>query len=311
MKFYILAPANIVSGGPELAHQMCAELNSINHEAYMYYYYIDVKGPADAPCVEKFLKYNTKSVTDHSKVDLADNVVIVPEGMPERIFTFKNAKKVLWWMSVDNFYANGGKLDEVRDEVYLHLVQSKYAEDHLLKNGIDSSRICTVSDYISDAYGKFILPPEYRKNMALFNPKKGLDDIRNLIQETINDIEWVPLMNLTEDQMVAFMQMAKVYVDFGHHPGKDRIPREAAMCGCVVVTNRKGSAKFYEDVPIPDMYKVDTDNCSLETQIELIKFICDNYKNCFAECAEYRNAIGDEREKFHQEVIEFTNIICK
>lgn len=31
--------------------------------------------------------------------------------------------------------------------------------------------------------------------------------------------------------MILTMRKAKVYIDFGFHPGKDRIPREAVMCG--------------------------------------------------------------------------------
>jgi len=33
----------------------------------------------------------------------------------------------------------------------------------------------------------------------------------------------------------------QVYIDFGHHPGQDRLPREAVQCGCVVITGKRGS----------------------------------------------------------------------
>ena len=33
----------------------------------------------------------------------------------------------------------------------------------------------------------------------------------------------------------------QVYIDFGHHPGQDRLPREAVQCGCVVITGTRGS----------------------------------------------------------------------
>ena len=31
----------------------------------------------------------------------------------------------------------------------------------------------------------------------------------------------------------------------------DRLPREAALAGCIVITNREGAANFEEDVPLP------------------------------------------------------------
>ena len=39
-------------------------------------------------------------------------------------------------------------------------------------------------------------------------------------------------------------------MDFGFHPGQDRLPREAALLKNCIITNREGSAAFYKDVPI-------------------------------------------------------------
>ena len=35
----------------------------------------------------------------------------------------------------------------------------------------------------------------------------------------------------------------------------DRLPREAALAGCVVITNCEGAANFHEDVPLPSEFK--------------------------------------------------------
>jgi hypothetical protein len=45
------------------------------------------------------------------------------------------------------------------------------------------------------------------------------------------------------------------YIDFGPHPGMDRLPREATLARCVVITNREGAANFEEDVPLPSEFK--------------------------------------------------------
>ncbi|MCX7738527.1 MAG: hypothetical protein N2Z80_03840 [Hydrogenothermaceae bacterium] len=57
--------------------------------------------------------------------------------------------------------------------------------------------------------------------------------------------------------MIDILKKAKVYIDFGNHTGKDRIPREAAMLECCVITGRRGIAKYREDVPIPENYKIE------------------------------------------------------
>ena len=51
---------------------------------------------------------------------------------------------------------------------------------------------------------------------------------------------------MTPEQVVDLMSESKVYIDFGNHPGKDRIPREAVINGCCVITGVRGSARFKE-----------------------------------------------------------------
>ena len=61
---------------------------------------------------------------------------------------------------------------------------------------------------------------------------------------------------LPPSSVSALLRRARIYVDFGPHPGMDRLPREAALAGCLVVTNREGAARYKEDVPIPEEYRV-------------------------------------------------------
>lgn len=303
MKYYILSPAEIVSGGPELAHQMCHEINENGGEAYMYYCYTNVVGPGDAECVDKFKKYNTQHVLSHEEADQNDNIIIVPEGHADAVDTFFNARVILWWMSVDNFFRdnNNTNAGEVAQKVFLNLVQSEYARRFLIDNKISSDKILTVSDYIGDNYGNFIFPAEFRKDRVLFNPKKGYDILKPVIENMI-EIEWIPLYKMTEEEMIVMMQSSKIYIDFGNHPGKDRIPREAVSCGCCVITNKCGSAAFYEDVPISDKYKIDTNVDYVEKSTDLINHILNNYEGCMADFVYYRQFVKSEHEKFSADV---------
>ena len=88
-------------------------------------------------------------------------------------------------------------------------------------------------------------------------------------------------------------------MDFGNHPGKDRIPREAAISGCCVITGRQGAAAFYEDVPIPDRYKFDDlKDIDVESVKACILDIFQNYDERIKDFEEYRNMIRGEKEKF-------------
>jgi hypothetical protein len=59
--------------------------------------------------------------------------------------------------------------------------------------------------------------------------------------------KWIALENLTTIEMKKLIGKSKIYVDFGNHPGKDRIPREAAI--------NAGSANNSIDLSINDEYK--------------------------------------------------------
>ena len=100
-----------------------------------------------------------------------------------------------------------------------------------------------------------------------------MEGIRNRCRE---DIKWIPIIRLRADQVALLMCIAKVYIDFGPHPGKDRIPREAAVCGCCIITNREGSAEYSEDVGIPEEYKL-FDMLNYDKVLDTIYDLIDNY----------------------------------
>ncbi len=78
---------------------------------------------------------------------------------------------------------------------------------------------------------------------------------------------FVPLENMSKQEVRALMQQSRYYIDFGHHPGKDRLPREAAASGCVVLTLRAGAAQFFDDVPLAQESSVATLLLALEASL--------------------------------------------
>ena len=69
MTFYNVCPAEIESGGPELAHQMCHRLNDAGLEAYMYYIKSNDINPQDVNASDKYIKYNTFHAKQLSEIE--------------------------------------------------------------------------------------------------------------------------------------------------------------------------------------------------------------------------------------------------
>ena len=312
MNIYIISSKNRVSGGPELAHQLCNAINRLsNIKAYMCYVNLDypynISEDAIAPA--PYFRYSTQTCNDLSEIDRSENVVVFLEGLTYSMKHIKNARIVLWWMSVDNYIesTNEQNLTYIKENVYLHLYQSYYALNYVSRV-LPNAKGIYLSDYINEEHGKFIYPADFRENIALYNPAKGYDEIKPLIEKT-DWLKWVPLVNMDLPHMVLMMEAGKIYVDFGKHPGKDRIPREAAANGCVVITNKKGSAAFEKDVPIPDNYKFEDPSQSLDAIEALLHDICDNFALHQAAFSSYRDFIAKEKSKFDEDTMKFVAML--
>jgi len=101
---------------------------------------------------------------------------------------------------------------------------------------------------------------------------------------------------MTGEEVVALLKRSKVYIDFGPHPGMDRLPREAALAGCVVITNREGAADYDEDVPLPNEFKIKSfDVDKIHT---ILKDCCNNHgEHAKTKMKSYRKWIlGQEKQ---------------
>ena len=103
--------------------------------------------------------------------------------------------------------------------------------------------------------------------------------------------------------MLHLMQISKVYIDFGNHPGKDRIPREAAICGCCIITGKRGSANNKIDIAIKDKYKFEDRLSSIDQIHSLICDCMDNFDICQSDFKNYREIILKEEAIFKENVL--------
>jgi hypothetical protein len=323
-KIYVLCPGGIKTGGTELLHQLVFALNHIGNNAKIVY---TGKNVGIQRAFEKYVYCYTYDLT--SIDEDCENLLIVSETQIEYLNNYKNIKKAIWWLSVDNYIKNAsfvaryklyglgsavyrwvkGNIHDRRVEILaadIHFCQSIYAVKYLESDyDIGTNKIKYLSDYINDCY-----TTEYhgviknnRQNIVLYNPKKGYQFTKKLIKMT-PDIQWIAIENMTNEEVRALLRKGKCYVDFGNHPGKDRFPREAAICGCIVITGRRGSAAYSEDVCIPEKFKFDEKRIKKSVIVDNIRMALQNYSDCIDEFDNYRQLILKEKDKFMADVKE-------
>lgn len=319
---YVVSPAYNRTGGLELLHQLVYTLNQRKLNAYITYLDIDKKRK-DYPINEAYKKYVSEYKNLEEIEDSKENIIVLPELSVNLVGQFKNARVAVWWLSVDNYlkgytiskafeliglkgvlwYLKNRKwryrVGKINTTINYNLAQSYYAIDFLRSNGF--SNIAYLSDYINLDYLEDGFSEDKREEVVLYNPKKGMKYTTYLMSLDKN-IVWKPLQNMTNEQVKEALHNSKVYIDFGNHPGKDRFPREAAICGCCIITGKKGSAGYHDDIPIPSEYKFD--DCP-ESGIKVINQIQDCFLNFDIhqkKFAEYRDMIANEYIKFGEDV---------
>ena len=334
--FYILAPHSKFTGGPTLLHQLGFSLQEkFNYQVRMFYY---GKRSGD-PVHPGYKKYNLKT-SDYIE-DKQQNIVISGEisqhlNISLRLFKIQ---KIIWWLSIDFFYVSQKKLNikkniltkilnslntsilkKISEHIYFkidklfqvknlsitlekynfkyHLCQSYYAYDHLKNNNIEN--VYMLSDYLDDTFLKKTYEQK-RKNIILYNPRKGVETTQQIINKFPNYI-FIKIENLLPEEVINLISTSKIYIDFGEHPGKDRIPREAAHLGACIITGKKGSAANNFDIEIPSIYKFDDDNINFKNFARLVDSIFINFNDHQKHFTNYRKKILGEKKIFEGEL---------
>jgi len=341
-KIYIMAPTNTFTGGPELLHQLALNLKkNFNANVKMIYLPNTTKDPVH----KNFKKYklnHTNFIEDDSR-----NVLIIPEHYMflQDVLKYKNIKKVLWWLSLDNFFGfkfrydfnkylrsvikvplnlinvfnkitnyyfgmttyhdylkiiykliNISKLKELM-QIDLHISQSFYASEFLKKH---FNNLKYLSDFqreeIKKNKGSNL---KYKKNLICYSNKSN-EFIKKIIKTT--NLKMIKLIGFNDKQIINIFKKTKIYLDFGYHPGKDRMPREAVLFNNCIITNKRGSAKNKYDIPINNKYKYNENYNNLEKIKNHIFKIFDNYKNELKNFKDYKKVILNEKTTFNKDL---------
>lgn len=247
MTIYILALHGIATGGPEATHQLSDALIEQGFDARLVYYkwsdfdggVIPAEFPAYGPFAEEYARYKVNLA--RSLPDEEGAVIVLPETACPLAARFHKAKVLVWWLSVDHGLGALSKLNlnYLRKPNVFHASQSRYAEKFVRVMGFRS--LGMLSDYTADLTEYATpLPMSERPKVVAFNvrPDKVIADVEAIAAEVCAldpEIKCVAIHGLSRQDLAAVFAQARVYVDLGSFPGKDRMPREAASMGCIPV----------------------------------------------------------------------------
>jgi hypothetical protein len=349
-KIYIVSPANFVTGGPETLHQVCKVINE-KKLSKAYIVYVDPTNflLAFTPTPKKLQHY--KDPVSTIIEDYHDNLLIVPEGWTSFLKKYRNIQKAVVWLSLSFFTPYKSVIDRIvpysriakivkplfpilltfkhphylfhQRMTYKDLRKIKHSYNCLsTKNFFEKNHINSenyLCGPISDDYfnRSKSLNQSKKQNVICYNPLKGYSFTKKIInsfKRTYGDkYLFIPITKMSNQEVVDVLSKAKLYIDFGYFPGHERIPRQAVLLYCNVITSTLGAAK-YNDVCIPETYKFDVNNRNITSIVSTMGELCDNYQEHVAEFSKYREFCYWQRDNFENEVIAFLSDVpfkCK
>ena len=321
-KIYVLCPAEIATGGPEALHQLTYHLRKQGFDAYMYYVPNDVSNPVHPQYEIYQAPYTTQLENDEK------NVIVLPETFLPPLYQkeFSKMRKVIWWLSVPYYfeclepwkerirkkkfyglksflspskYPPLPTLERISKMQLYNIRHSFFSETFLKENHIRVTG--KISDYMNQSFFNKVKANIIREDIVLYNPKKNGEFLKQ-IMDASPDINWVPVENLSPDGVAELMNRSKVYVDFGFHPGKERMPREACIMKCCMVIGKDGSAKYAEDMPIPEMYRFEKDENKIPEIINRIRICLSNYSEQIKSFEGYQQELAEEEATFKSDI---------
>lgn len=335
-KVYIACPSTEVSGGAESIHQLSYELQQLNIDVFIY-----VIGNENTMIQSpKLDKYKANYV--YEIIDNENCCLIVPEPYTFILKSYQHVHKIIWWLSLDNYLKKIPKyrtnivmkknsfpffmypllysvfyfkLHKFKNNInvknedlnkYFHFYNAEYIRDYLLKFGVDEKKTLYLCGPIDDIYFDKNIIFE-RENIVLYNPKKGYKFTQYLIHNYSfkKNIRFVAIQNMTPFEICNLMSRSKVYIDFGEFPGPERIPREAVVRGCCIITSLNGAARNNVDVPIKKCYKFNTNVKNIEKIGNLIEDMIYKYDEYANEYDLYKDKVLKQRTIFKKNILKY------
>lgn len=177
------------------------------------------------------------------------------------------------------------------------LAQSDYAVD-FCQTQFDKPATL-VSDYLRALPA--INPGPLRRNMVTYNGSRGYSLVGEL-ERAMPDIEFIPISGMDYAQVCEVLTESAAYIELGHLPGRDRLPREAGRLGTPVVLLQRGAGVYREDFPLPDYYRVEFTADWASVFAPVLAGVIEDRSHAVSEQSAYREWILGDRVRFDQEI---------
>lgn len=332
-RYYVLCPSNLITGGPDALHQMVFYLKQIGKNAEIVY----VKIMDDEVSIPEPYKIYVSTYLKISDVtDDDSNVIICAETYIHYTYRFRKSKIYIWWLSVDNnevgtsfkkkalyalglparliihpvrYFKFGNEIirnnlfkkrynfKNERNNIY-HICASYYAYDYVSRSSKKDVQLCVepISLVFLKEYAKWSGESQ-REDIVLYNPKKSGKQIE-LLDMYDKTIKFVPLIGYDQNGLIEMYKKAKLFVDFGPFPGAERMPKEATLFGCAIITGKRGASAYYEDVPIPEEYKFSFIKGQEAIICKKIKFCLSHYSSIISDFNVYKETVLNLESNF-------------
>ena len=329
-KVYVAISGNLITGGAETVRQFVNKLVAEGVDAQIYIHDKKTKYKK----AEKLNQYGCKYVYQIDDND--DNLLIVVEAQSYLLDRFNNIKKGIMWLSLD-YYFVGDMTYKVRQrmrkfkfpkilepimrfyvkhkigvtgdkynfeyDLNYHFYNCEYIRQYLEAKDVDMTRTMYICGPIRDEFFEENIVK--KEDIILYNPAKGkkiTKEIIDVLNEKIEDVKIIPIQNMKPDEIRLLMDKSKVYMDFGEFPGPERMPREAVIRGCNIITGVKGASGNYIDVPIPENYKYNTDKVQKWEIVSKINQMIENYEEEIIFFDNYREKVIQQKDIFEKTI---------
>jgi len=271
-KIAIATPIGFETGGPEALYQLCHTLRKFGQDAYL----VPWEGTENNKPVEIYDLYDAPI-----DVSLAsDTLLVIPEVVPELIL--KNKKSLIWWLSVDNSpltsFSQRPDSSALNSGTILHsqkfwekfdssdvtnFCQSFYAKNYLKKTFNKECNMLT--DYINR---ENLAPNSDSKKELITFSYKGSQHF-DTFKAMLSEFNCVRISDMSKVQTMRALASSQIFIDLGHQPGRDRMPREAALQNALVMLNSAGAGANYQDAPLSTDFKFKVEDA--DKAVEKIK----------------------------------------
>jgi hypothetical protein len=160
-----------------------------------------------------------------------------------------------------------------------------------------------VSDYTPNLESIKAAPSDKRVGVS-YNATKA-EYATSRLRRYLPEVDFVPIAGMSQSEVYETLKSTQIYLDLGAHPGKDRIPREAAIAGNVVVVGLRGAAAYSADIPIPFTHKVLMRKGYEISAARKLSAILESIPEEFANQESFRASIYQEKTIFDCEVRAF------